>query len=103
MVLMITLLYVDTSYFMNYFLSFEQSMKKIIMVKGKKILLKCIKMQDLHAFFFNSSIVLMILVIFIDLKNKIRIKLKSFHLDIKYEKILLINVGFWKSFCCISI
>ncbi len=52
------------SYFL-YFLSFEQSMKKIMMVKEKKILLKCIEMQDLHAIFFNSNIVLIIFIIFV--------------------------------------
>ncbi len=35
------------------------------MFKEKKMLFKCIEMHDLHAMFFNSSIVLIIFVIFV--------------------------------------
>ncbi len=30
-------------------------MKKIMLIKKKNVLLKCIEMQDLHSIFFSSS------------------------------------------------
>jgi hypothetical protein len=40
-------------------------MKKIMMVKEKNVLVKCIEMQDLYAIFFNSSVFKTIFIIFV--------------------------------------
>jgi len=85
-VLRITLLYVDMSYFMNYlyWISQLKCTKKIILKKfsfiwpnyekdndgfffknvSKTSLLKCIEMQDLHAMSFKSNIYLIYLINF---------------------------------------
>jgi hypothetical protein len=59
-------------------------MKKIMLIIEKKILLKCIEMQDLHAIFFNWSDFLNYFYN-VTLGKKFRMKLKFFHYHI-YEK-----------------
>jgi hypothetical protein len=52
---------IQKNHILNLFFSFGQNMKKIMMVKEKNVLLKCIEMQDLYAIFFNSSIFIIFL------------------------------------------
>jgi len=67
-------------------------------------MLKCIEMQALHAIVFNSSI---FSIIFIILVRRFWKKYQNEILIISFEhnmrKILLIKIGFLKSFSCISI